>query len=210
MPVIGVRQLSRETADVIKGLQSSGEPVVITKQGKPIATLTAVDATEAQNLVLGLAPDIRETSSTVEVEASPRKTRSLDEVSQQLAEEASGSVEGRKALADYGIDLMEQRLAVTGEVDRLFSEAPARLSGVTPSLVSAWNVSAKLLVEGAVQAALDSAQTLQERMERASKQIDGVRTSKPRITAGATSGRKAGRAQGKGVRRKKVAAAKSR
>ena len=38
MPVIGIRELSRETADVIKGLQSSGEPVVITKQGKPISS----------------------------------------------------------------------------------------------------------------------------------------------------------------------------
>ncbi len=195
MPVIGVRELSRGTADVIKGLQSGGEPVVITKQGKPIATLTAVDPTEAQNLVLGLAPDIRETSSTVEVEASPRKTRSLDEVSQQLVAEASRSVEGRKALADYGTDLAEQRLAVTGEVDRLFSEAPAHLSGVTPSLVSAWNAAAKLLIEGAVEAALDSARTLHEKVEVASEQTADVRTS---------------HAQGKKARRKKVAVAKSR
>lgn len=204
MPVIGVRELSRETADVIKGLQSSGEPVVITKQGKPIATLTAVDATEAQNLVLGLAPDIHETSSTAEVEASPRKTRSLDEVSEQLVEEASNSAEGRKALADYGSDLAEPRLAVTNEVDRLFSEGPARLSGVTPSLVSAWNVSAKLLVEGAIQAALDSAQTLQRQMK-----VTGAassRISKQRAAIEARPTRK-GRATRRG---KKITAAKSR
>jgi prevent-host-death family protein len=101
MPVIGLRDLSRKTAEVVKELQSNGEPVIITKQGKPIATLTAVDETEAQNLVLSLAPDIRETSSTTEVEASPRKVRSLGEVDEQLVREASLSSEGRKALGEW-------------------------------------------------------------------------------------------------------------
>jgi len=98
MPVIGVRELSRQTADVLKELQSSGESVVITKQGKPIATLSAVDESEVQNLVLSLAPSIREISSTAEVDFTPTQTRSLEEVSEQLAEEASRSAEGQQAM----------------------------------------------------------------------------------------------------------------
>ena len=40
MPVIGIRQLSREASGVINELEDSGEPVVVTKQGRPVATLT--------------------------------------------------------------------------------------------------------------------------------------------------------------------------
>jgi prevent-host-death family protein len=207
MPVIGIRELSRETADVIKELQSSGEPVVITKQGKPVATLMAVDEAEAQNLVLSLAPEIRETSSTAEVQAAPRKTRSLEEVSEQLVEEASHSAEGRAALEEYGSDPMEQRLEVATEVDRLFAEGSARLAGVTPALVSAWNVSAKMLVEGAVQAALDSARTLRESIEApariAAPPARKVRASAPK------SASKAGSGKGKGGRQGKRAPAKA-
>jgi antitoxin (DNA-binding transcriptional repressor) of toxin-antitoxin stability system len=178
MPVIGLRQLSRETADVIAELKNSGEAFVITKQGRPVATLTRVDETQAQDLVLSLAPRIRESSSTAEVEVSPTKTRSLDEVSKQLAKEASRSDEGQRALAKYSDDL---------------SEGQARLSGMTPSLITAWTDSTQKLIEGAVQAALDSARTLQERAGTAGEPATRASTaSKARARTGSKA-RLAGR-----------------
>jgi len=100
MPVIGLRQLSRETSEVIQELLSSGEPVVITKKGWPVATLAPVDETQVQDLVLSLAPSIKETSSITKVDVSPAKTRTLDKVSRQLAKEAARSAAGRKAQAN--------------------------------------------------------------------------------------------------------------
>jgi antitoxin (DNA-binding transcriptional repressor) of toxin-antitoxin stability system len=193
MPVIGLRQLSRETADVIAELKNSGEAFVITKQGRPVATLTRVDETQAQDLVLSLAPRIRESSSTAEVEVSPTKTRSLDEVSKQLAKEASRSDEGQRALAKYSDDLAKQRSEVLTALDRLFSEGQARLSGMTPSLITAWTDSTQKLIEGAVQAALDSARTLQERAGTAGEPATRASTaSKARARTGSKA-RLAGR-----------------
>lgn len=149
MPVIGLRQLSRETAKVVKELQESGEPLVITKQGVPIATLTPVDASEAQNIVLGLAPAIRETSSTEEVDIAPRKTRSLDELSEELSEElvaeAAQSPEGQEALVTLGEDLAEQQREVSAEVSRVFEDANRRAQVLVARAISGQATAGRVL-----------------------------------------------------------------
>jgi antitoxin (DNA-binding transcriptional repressor) of toxin-antitoxin stability system len=175
VPVIGIRQLSRETSDVIEKLIHSGEPVVITKQGQPVATLAPVDRAQVQDLVLGLAPSIREISSTTEVGVTPKKTRTLDEVSKQLAQEAAQTPEGLAALAKHSDDLAQQRADVRAELetdlDRVLAEGPAQLSEMVPSVTAAWIASTQALIEGAIQAARDSARALQEQVEKGSRSL---------------------------------------
>lgn len=57
MPIVGLRQLSRETGDVIEQLEKDGEPVVVTRHGKPIAALTAVSEEQAAAFALALVPE---------------------------------------------------------------------------------------------------------------------------------------------------------
>jgi prevent-host-death family protein len=182
MPIIGLRQLSRETSDVIKELQSSGEPVVITKQGRPVATIMPVDETKAEDLVLGLAPSIREVSSTADVEAfSPERDRTIEEFSEQLAQEALRTADGRKALAEYERDRgrhhvelgAEARETLSASLDRLAGSG--QLSGMTPVLAKAWRDSVQTLIEATMQAALESACILQERVASAAKPANSVR-----------------------------------
>lgn len=57
MPVVGLRQLSRETREVIEQLEKDGEPVVVTRHGKPIAALTPVSEQDAAALALAVVPE---------------------------------------------------------------------------------------------------------------------------------------------------------
>jgi prevent-host-death family protein len=182
MPIIGLRQLSRETSDVIKELQNSGEPVVITKQGRPVATIMPVDETTAEDLVLGLAPSIREVSSTADVEAfSSERDRTIEEFSEQLAQEASRTADGRKALAEYERDRQKHRVELGAQARETLSASldhlagSGQLSGMTPALAEAWRDSVQTLIEGTMQAALESAAILQERVGLVAKPAKSAR-----------------------------------
>jgi len=59
MAVIGIRQLSRETSRVIQDFEETGEPVIVTREGRPIGALVPVGETELEDLVLGMAPEFR-------------------------------------------------------------------------------------------------------------------------------------------------------
>src|SRR3954454_19214395 len=57
MPVIGLRQLHRETGDVIERLEEDGEVIVVTRHGKPIAELRPVSDEQAAGYALAMAPE---------------------------------------------------------------------------------------------------------------------------------------------------------
>jgi prevent-host-death family protein len=57
VPIVGLRQLSRETRDVLEQLEQDGEPVVVTRHGKPIAALTAVSEEQAAAFALAVVPE---------------------------------------------------------------------------------------------------------------------------------------------------------
>jgi prevent-host-death family protein len=59
MAVIGIRQLSRETSRVIQDFEETGEPVIVTREGRPIGALVPVGEMELEDLVLGMAPEFR-------------------------------------------------------------------------------------------------------------------------------------------------------
>lgn len=56
MAFIGIRELSRGVSKVLSDLQGNGEPVIITKQGRPVAALVAVDQERLEDLVLAASP----------------------------------------------------------------------------------------------------------------------------------------------------------
>lgn len=83
MPVVGLRELSRDTRDVIEKLETTKEPVVVTRHGKPIAALTPISEEDAASYALALAPEF--------VASRERAARSIaagegEPVSQVLAE----------------------------------------------------------------------------------------------------------------------------
>jgi prevent-host-death family protein len=87
MPIIGLRQLSRETADVVEQLQSNGEPVVVTRHGRPVAALITVDDSRIEDLLLSSTPSVIESAREAEGAVAAGTTKSLSEA---LAEMPGG------------------------------------------------------------------------------------------------------------------------
>jgi prevent-host-death family protein len=87
MPVVGLRELSRQTGDVIDRVEATGEPVVITKQGRPVAALIAVDGNRLEDLVLSTAPEFASSTAAADRALSEGATRSMSEVLGEMTQE---------------------------------------------------------------------------------------------------------------------------
>lgn len=58
MPTVSLRDLARNTASVIQGIQRSGRPAMVTRNGKPVAALVPIDETALEDWLLAQASDI--------------------------------------------------------------------------------------------------------------------------------------------------------
>ncbi len=57
METVGVRDLANRVSAVLDGLQEGGRPVVVTRRGKPVAVLSAIEAEEFYDYVLARTPE---------------------------------------------------------------------------------------------------------------------------------------------------------
>ncbi len=56
METVGVRDLANRASAVLDELEQGGQPVIVTRRGRPIAVLSAIDADEFYDYVLAHAP----------------------------------------------------------------------------------------------------------------------------------------------------------
>lgn len=133
MPVIGLRELSRKTGATVEQLEATGEPIIITKQGHPIAALVAVDRDRLQDLVLATAPEFVRSTKEADDALAAGITRPMSEVLADMAdrEAASGAADATSDPArgtDGGIPpLADQLVAEYAElVTRFSGEASER------------------------------------------------------------------------------------
>ena len=54
---IGIRDLARRASQVVEQVQSTGRPTLITRNGKPVAALIAIDESELEDWILSHAPE---------------------------------------------------------------------------------------------------------------------------------------------------------
>lgn len=57
MQTVGVRDLVNSGSKILDQLQDDGQPVVVTKRGRPIAVLSAIDQDAFYDFVLEQAPE---------------------------------------------------------------------------------------------------------------------------------------------------------
>ena len=57
MGTIGIRDLSRNASRVIDQVSSTGSPMIVTKRGRPVAAVVAVDPDALEDFVLATAPE---------------------------------------------------------------------------------------------------------------------------------------------------------
>jgi prevent-host-death family protein len=57
MGTIGIRGLSRNASQVIDQVSSTGNPMIVTKHGRPVAAVVAIDPDALEDFVLATAPE---------------------------------------------------------------------------------------------------------------------------------------------------------
>jgi prevent-host-death family protein len=111
MAFVGIRELSRDTSRVIREFEENGEPVVVTREGRPIGALVPISEEQLEDLALATAPQFRAPSVA---SGEGGETRPL-----------------REAATERGIDVEELREADAEAelewVDEILREPIARL-----------------------------------------------------------------------------------
>lgn len=75
----GIRDLARQTSQVVDEVEKTGKPALITRHGKPVAALVPVDESELEDWILANAPEfVRAMRSADREIASGQKGEALD------------------------------------------------------------------------------------------------------------------------------------
>jgi prevent-host-death family protein len=171
MPIYGVGELNQQGSKILAQLEEDGEPVVITKQGRPIAVLSALEGEQVRDLTLSLAPAFVERRRRAEEDLRAGRTRSVSEAREELERELEETEEGRaflakhrggqselhqETLAESGVPaasqavLKDESSEVISEVEELFADAPTRLADRSTTVVGAWSADARRLIDRAI------------------------------------------------------------
>jgi prevent-host-death family protein len=76
----GIRDLARQASQVVDEVEKTGKPALITRHGRPVAALVAVDENELEDWILDNAPEFVRTMRSADREiAAGKKGRPLDE-----------------------------------------------------------------------------------------------------------------------------------
>lgn len=84
MTVIGMRELSRRASEIVKLVQKSGRPVVVTRHGRPAVALVEIDRDALEDLILETVPEFTAGLKRADTELRQGKTRELSDVLTEL------------------------------------------------------------------------------------------------------------------------------
>ncbi|MGH2445220.1 MAG: type II toxin-antitoxin system Phd/YefM family antitoxin [Candidatus Limnocylindria bacterium] len=77
MPTISIRDLARRSSQVVDGVTRSGRPGIITRRGRPVAALIAIDPEGLEDFVLASAPEYARSIKDADADLAKGRTRSL-------------------------------------------------------------------------------------------------------------------------------------
>jgi prevent-host-death family protein len=101
MPIVGLRELSRETRQVIEQLEKDGEPVVVTRHGKAVAALTPVSDRQAAALALALVPEFTSIRDDAKQAIAAREGKPASQLLAELeAEDAAQETAGEAVVVE--------------------------------------------------------------------------------------------------------------
>lgn len=79
MPIVNVRELSRSTSKVIGSVVRTGRPAVVTKGGRPIALVSALEPDDLEDWVLANAPEFVRGMHQADADLAAGRTISLED-----------------------------------------------------------------------------------------------------------------------------------
>lgn len=89
---VGIRDLSRHVSRYLDDVIATRKPVVVTKHGRPVAAIVALDEEGLEDLVLAHAPEFVLAMREAEEEDVRGETKPMDEVLAEIdAEEAEAA-----------------------------------------------------------------------------------------------------------------------
>lgn len=86
MPTVSIRDLARRSSQVVDDVTSSGRPAIITRRGKPVGALIAIDPDELEDFVLASAPEYARSMRDADADLAKGRTRTLAGVIDELAD----------------------------------------------------------------------------------------------------------------------------
>jgi prevent-host-death family protein len=84
MGTIGIRDLSRNASKVIDQVSSTGSPMIVTKHGRPVAAVVAVDPDALEDFVLATAPEYVAARRAADADLAAVRTRPAGAVFDQI------------------------------------------------------------------------------------------------------------------------------
>ena len=84
MPTISIRELGRNPSRVVDDVVRSGRPAIITRHGRPVTAMVAVDADELEDFVLAHAPEFARDRKAADADLHAGQVRRADEVFAEL------------------------------------------------------------------------------------------------------------------------------
>jgi prevent-host-death family protein len=85
---IGIRDLSRNASRVIDQVSATGSPMIVTKHGRPVAAVVAVDPEALEDFVLATAPEYVAARRTADADLAAGRTRPAADVFDQIRSKA--------------------------------------------------------------------------------------------------------------------------
>jgi prevent-host-death family protein len=95
MATVTVRELARNTAAVIEGVETSGRPALVTRNGKPVAALVPIDQGALEEWLLAHAADFTRTVASDDGDLAAGRIHSTEW--QQARDEGNGGSAGKGA-----------------------------------------------------------------------------------------------------------------
>ena len=90
MPVVNIRQLARSTSQVIGTVARTKRPVLVTRGGRPIAVVSALDAEDLEDWILANAPEFVQSMREADSDIAAGRTISLDDFLAQRTRRSRG------------------------------------------------------------------------------------------------------------------------
>lgn len=88
MSTVSIRDLANNASSIVRGVNESGRPAVVTRHGRAVAAVIPIDQDGLEDYVLANAPEYVRGRADADTELAAGSTRSLAGVLEDLDNEA--------------------------------------------------------------------------------------------------------------------------
>jgi prevent-host-death family protein len=84
VPTVSIRDLGRRPSQVVDEVLRTGRPAIVTRHGRPVTAMVALDPDELEDYVLAHAPEFVRSTRAADADLRAGRARPADEVFAEL------------------------------------------------------------------------------------------------------------------------------